>query len=245
MALKQTARELLERVLGRYDYRLQPAMTPPRGLLAAAKLLRSRGFHPKTVLDIGVGQGTPWLYESFPDARFELFEALDVFVPGMERICKTINAGYHLTALGSEKGTANIDVNTSIPTSSTMAGYSSELSILKSQKPTVERKTIPVERLDAFGPFTGPVLMKLDVEGYEASVIRGAAETLRNTDVIISEVSVVQRHTGDLSFGEYIQLLESCGFALIEIAEMTTLRSNGPLAYLDGIFVRSDSALRR
>ena len=44
-------------------------------------------------------------------------------------------------------------------------------------------RQVPVRTLDGFGPFEGPVLLKLDVEGYEGHVLRGAREMLR-ADVV-------------------------------------------------------------
>jgi monoamine oxidase len=67
---------------------------------------------------------------------------------------------------------------------------------------------LDVRRLDDFGPFAGPILLKLDVEGFEAEVLKGAQVTLRDTDVIISEVSVMQRHLNELSFGAFTSFMD-------------------------------------
>ena len=43
------------------------------GFVDQYKLLdnfKKLGFYPKVVFDVGVARGTPWLYESFPDAYF-------------------------------------------------------------------------------------------------------------------------------------------------------------------------------
>ncbi len=98
--------------------------------------------------------------------------------------------------------------------------------------------------LDDFGPFVAPALLKLDVEGFEAAVLRGARTALRNVEVIISEVSVVRRTEQEPSFGNYICQLESLGFSAMNIAEVTSLGRGGPIAYMDIVFARSDSALR-
>ena len=102
-----------------------------------------------------------------------------------------------------------------------------------------------MHQLDEFGPFEGPVLLKLDVEGFEMDVLRGASVTLSRTDVIISEISVTPRHARDPSLGEFLTFMETIGFSLMDIPELTSLGRDRPLAYIDGAFVRSDSPLRR
>ncbi len=98
--------------------------------------------------------------------------------------------------------------------------------------------------LDEFGPFAGPTLLKLDVEGYEAKVLQGARETLYDVDVIISEVSVAPRTEVGLSMPAYLSLLESFGFAAINVADISLLGRGGPIAYMDVVFARSDSPMR-
>ena len=186
---------------------------------------------------MGVGYGTPWLYKAFPSARFELFEPLGVFEPTMKRIC----------ALGSERTETTIESDAGVPTGSTMAGRDASLSLIKSSRrqQNPEKTKVQVHKLDEFGPFAAPILLKLDVEGFESEVLKGATATLANTDIIISEVSVTQRHNNEMSFGGFMNFMESLGFSLIEFPEFTQVRRDGPLAYVDAAFARSDSPFRR
>jgi hypothetical protein len=143
---------------------------------------------------------------------------------------------------------AEIDVNVSIPTSSTLAGFSPKLSIIKGAGTSdvkIERRSIDIHPLDDFGPFAGPILLKLDVEGFEMSVLQGAARTLASTEVIISEISVRPRHERDVSLGTFLAYVESLGFSLIDIPELTPLHVHGPLAYIDAAFAKSNSLLMR
>jgi len=244
--VKHFVRTILDRVLLHTDYVLADRSAPPQGLDYYVGQLRNRGFEPRTVLDVGVGPGTPWLYRGFPSARFELFEPLDFFVPAMERICEEYDARYHICALGSESGQSTIEVNWNVPTGSTMAGRmaSSSLNRTAESKHKSGTSIVEVRRLDDFGPFAGPSLLKLDVEGFEGEVLKGAQATLRDIEVIISEVGVTQRHLNEMSFGAFASFMETLGFSLIDIPEISTVRRNGPLAYVDAVFVRTDSAFR-
>jgi FkbM family methyltransferase len=246
--MKALVRNSIERFVRRFDYRLIDAKADPSGLTQACSRLKARGFMPRTVLDVGVGPGTPWLYASFPDARFELFEALESFKPAIDEATRGLDAVVHYCALGDAPSTTSIRVDTDRPTSSTMAGcysddYIRAIRAGNAQSRTIERQ-VTVRVLDDFGPFVGPTLLKLDVEGYEGYVLKGATRTLAAVDVVISEVSVARRTTAELTLGALISLLEARGFSAMNIAEITHMGSGGPIAYMDMVFVRSDSGLR-
>ena len=242
MVVKRVARQIIELALDRYGYVLKDKGSAPLGLSGFVAALSANGFNPATVIDVGVGNGTAWLYKGFPKARFELFEPLEIFVPAMEKVSKRFNARHHVTALGAAAGQAVIEVNLDTPTGSTMSGFSLDHSpaIKHGRAVKIDRRNIQVRRLDEFGPFEGPILLKLDVEGYEMDVLRGAQETLTRTEVLISEVSVTKRHNNDVSLGAFITYVESLGFSLIDIAELTPLRRNGPLCYIDAAFARTE-----
>ena len=47
--------------------------------------MRQRGFEPATVIDVGAGRGTRYLYLAFPDAHHVLLEPLSDFEPELRR----------------------------------------------------------------------------------------------------------------------------------------------------------------
>lgn len=245
--MKSTARRLIERLLRRFDYRMIDIEADPAGLETVCRRLAAKGFAPKTVIDVGVGRGTPWLYTSFPDAKFVLFEALESFRSEIESVTADIDAEVHYCALGEMPAKMSIQVNRGNPTSSSMARYSQpykEASAFRSSQPVFIDKEVEVRMLDEFLPFAGPALLKLDVEGFEGAVLKGGRKTLANVEVIVSEVSVVRRTELEPTLGSYISLLETLGYSLVNIAEITPMSRGGAIAYMDAVFVRSDSPMR-
>ena len=245
--MRQLLRKSLERLLGRHGYALKDTLAPPAGLRRTAENLRARGFHPKTVLDIGVGHGTPWLYETFPEARLELFEPLEIFTRSLEQICAAYPATIHRCALGETSGTTTMLVDIFYPTNSSLQQLTTEFERSRDRdgpQRRYESREITIRRLEEFGPFAKPVLLKMDVEGWEPSVLRGAGQVLNSVEVVVSEVSVVSRYSRGVTTGEFLELMELLGFVLMDIPELIPLRRGGPLAYMDAVFTRADSPFR-
>ena len=76
--------------------------------------LRANGLTPQTVFDIGVAQGTPWLYDAFPDAFYYLVDPTRESLPHMRRWAQRLRAEVVNVALGASAGTAVIDVRDEI-----------------------------------------------------------------------------------------------------------------------------------
>ena len=159
-----------------------------------------RGWHPdylrqlgdpRTVIDIGVGRGTNNLYRAFPDKEFILFEPLQDFKPYIDKISKKYNCGVFYMAVGSKKGNVKIQVNPNRPTKTSFKTRTEET---RSKATVLETRTIKMTTLDDFyrknQGIKKPVLLKIDTEGYEMEVIKGANKFLKIVDTVIAEVSV-------------------------------------------------------
>jgi hypothetical protein len=102
---------------------------------------------------------------------------------------------------------------------------------------------VRVATLDSINSYTPPYVVKLDVEGGERIVLEGAQETLRQTDFLLIEISVMRRMTGELTFSEMIGYLENCGFELFDIPSLSQTNGTPQLIYLDAAFVPKGSSL--
>ena len=61
-------------------------------------------------------------------------------------------------------------------------------------------------------------LLKLDIQGAELLALEGAAETLKHTRFIWTEVSFVELYSGACTFQEIFDFLSNCGFSLVDIS---------------------------
>jgi FkbM family methyltransferase len=145
-------------------------------------------------------------------------------------------------ALGAVNGTTTIHV----------AGNSVSSSILPMQ-PSHESaaphsigrgvEEITIRRLDDMIrdrgiPIDRHVLLKMDTQGYELEVLKGAEETVAAVGVIQTEMSFQPLYGGQPLFHEVYAYLASRGFTVFDIVPGFSDPRSGRLLQADGIFVR-------
>jgi len=86
--------------------------------------------------------------------------------------------------------------------------------------------------------FNPPVLLKIDVQGYEDKVIRGASKTLKHVDWIITELSFRTLYEGQPLFAEMYQLITSYGFRYAGNFDVLISPTDGSILQMDGMFYR-------
>ena len=105
--------------------------------------------------------------------------------------------------------------------------------------------TVPMTTLDKILPpsLASPLFLKLDVQGGELDVLRGAEAALKKTEVVQLEVALLPYNEGAPTPLEVFNFMDGRGFAIYDIAGF--VRPNArDLAQIDVIFVRKDSKLR-
>jgi FkbM family methyltransferase len=195
--------------------------------------LRKAAFAPATVIDVGVGHGTPHLYEAFPEAHHILLEPLAEFEPELRRLVDEHGGEYLLTAIGEEQGTAAINVDRVLEHST--------FHELPDPEGIVDRREVPVTTLDALFAerrWETPLGLKVDTEGFEHRVIGGATRVLAETQFVVVEVSVVRSFPGGYTFAEFIALMDERGFELLDVLDGQKAAIGHGVAYIDALFRR-------
>ena len=245
--MNKLLRRWLETAVQARGYELKEIDTPLRGFSASLEYAKSRGLAPKTVFDVGVGNGTPWLYDAFPKSKLVLFEPLSVFDADIAAIRNRYGATAHKVALGRAPGTAEVNVNIEHPTSSSMLKLDSQFADFAAKVQAEHRfskETVTVDTLDRLNSYEPPYVLKLDVEGGERAVLEGATDTLRRTEFLLMEISVMRRLATEPSFAEMIGFIDECGFELFDIPSLSqTSHGTAQLIYLDAAFVPKHSKL--
>jgi FkbM family methyltransferase len=194
--------------------------------------------NPKTVIDVGVGYGTPELYNAYPNAKFILIEPLKQFKPFINKIKKELNCKVYYKAVGSveEKKSIKIDENNLQKSS-----FASRTEITKTgnrlKKSDIETTTIN-KILDENTEIETPILLKIDTEGHELEILKGSDKYLNQIDTIISEVSVAQRFENSYNFEDIILFLYNKGFQVFDFPNIKYLKNMPGTQYVDIIFKR-------
>lgn len=143
------------------------------------------------------------------------------------------------SALGETKGAATLHLSKSADSSSLLPIGKKQTELFEN---TVEVGTItvPVHRLDDFAECwvgRSQQLLKLDVQGYELNVLRGATEALKSCAYVYAECSEVALYDGQALRTEVEAFLGSHGFAIR--GRYNEQLDNGQLIQADYLFERS------
>jgi hypothetical protein len=83
-----------------------------------------------------------------------------------------------------------------------------------------------------------PVLLKLDVQGYEAQVLLGATETLKRMDYVLLEASFRPLYEGEKTFMDLARMMERYGFEFLRPIGWLDDPQNGEVLQADVLFGR-------
>jgi FkbM family methyltransferase len=104
---------------------------------------------------------------------------------------------------------------------------------------TAQSSTVTAKRLDTFAAEVGVTtidLLKVDVQGAEVDVLRGAQGLLPRTRAILIEVSLYDYYTSSSSIGQIEGLIRPHGFALWSITDISHNPMNGRTDWVELLF---------
>ena len=203
------------------------------------------GYVPTNALDIGAYDGA-WaeqLKRAFPAARIHCFEAQDQMEPALKGLTERHpDIGFTKALLGSDSSRV-----VEFHVQDTKHG--SRGSSIYKETTGFETRVVamPIQTVDEIleGVRFPPVdFIKIDVQGAEIDVLKGAVEAMKTAEVLVTELSLVDYNEGAPLIHEVMSFLAEHGFVLYEIAD-THRRKNQTLIQIDGIFVKMDSPLRQ
>jgi FkbM family methyltransferase len=199
---------------------------------------KTKGMNPSVIYDIGANSGS-WTRDAktvFPHARYEEFEAN----PDHRR------SGCHEVLLGDvekdvtfykETG-SNVGENT---------GASIYLEVTRHYTPgNYVAETLPMVPLDLFvdrANLPKPDMLKLDVQGAELDVLRGAESLLQTTKYVLLEVALHRWNKDAPMIEDIIMYMSSHDFELIDIVD--THFTQNYLFQVDVVFAHKSTGLRK
>jgi FkbM family methyltransferase len=107
---------------------------------------------------------------------------------------------------------------------------------------TIGKETIEIRTLDSlFGELCKTarnLYMKIDTQGYESRVLKGAENSLARIDTVQMEMSLVPLYESELLLNEMCALLLGRGYTLVALENGFSDPASGQLLQVDGIFHR-------
>lgn len=220
----------------------RPAYWPAlmRGVVPSVEhgyALARRNF--ATVIDVGAnkGQFATFAHYIWPKANLICFEPL----PGPRAKLIAVTAGcakIYPLALGEVEGEAEMHI-------ASREDSSSLLPLGETQRRLFDMRethcfSVPVRRLDTLidsDTLGGPALLKIDVQGFEFEVLKGAEGLIDAIDAIYVEASFVELYGGQRLANDVAALLGEYGFG--EAGRFNLCTSDGALVQADILFERA------
>lgn len=202
----------------------------------AIQAISKRPHSFKTVVDVGASNGcwTVSCRQYFPHCQYLLFEAQPVHEPALRQLQQNHqNVQYVLKAAGESAG--DLFFNAEDP----FGGQASY------QPYAAHNLRVPVTTVDEeikARQCPGPYLVKLDTHGFEVPILKGAARTIEQTEVIVMECYNYRIAPECLLFPEMCQYLAKSGFRCVDLVDPLYRPYDNSFWQMDLVFIKDDRA---
>jgi len=254
-------RPLLPRILNRLQSIISPPTHAPvaaNGSPASASLrpsaeqllaelfsrLKALGFDPRHAIDVGANHGrwTRAALEHFPDAQFTMVEPQPAMAEHLQPLAeKNAQIHYHAVGAGSADG--------SLPF--TISDFDDSCSFLPSEELAKERGheriEVPIRTLDSIlegSELPPPTLIKIDAEGLDLEVLKGASRTLASAEILLVEAAVANT-TFPNDLAAVLKAASEIGYRALDFTDLNRPFPHGLLWLVEVALVREDSPLAK
>ena len=210
------------------------------------KRLEGQGFSFDNIIDVGSSTGV-WSWTAskvYPDSHYVLVDPMmsryeenqRKFYQGALKSHDVVEA-----ALSDKCGRVEFLVSDDLYGSSLIKVNDS---IRKSETADVEMVTL--DELARRKTWTGPTLLKVDVQFAEHMVVAGGLDFIKNhVDALILELTIAREHPEAKTYREMLDLMDQIGYELIDEAEGWRSPKDGRLEQKDAVFVRKAKSMPR
>jgi len=202
--------------------------------------LKRLGFKPNYILDIGayVGSWTEMIKEIYPEAEILMVEPQLSKEKDLLRVAKKYKGSvrYSMSFLGSQAG-KDVDFFEMDFGSSAFQ----EKSNIPREK--VQKNTIRLYELLRNFNWDKVDFIKIDAQGYELEILKGAGDILRSVKCILMEASLIDINEGAPLLPEVIAFMNDKGFVPYDICTLFRRPLDQALWQVDIIFLAKDSPL--
>lgn len=207
--------------------------------------MRQLGFSPKLIVDIGAykGEWSTMARQVFPAAEILMLEAQEERIPDLDAAKKLLGGkiDYRISLLGAEHREGVVfNKYPNAPTgNSVLTGWKA------GNKFQVKCTMRTVDAILSEAGKPAPDLIKLDVQGYELEVLKGAKKSLEKTQAVLMEVSLIDMYENNPLLHDVTAFMKEQGFLAYDICGLMRRPLDMALAQVDIIFVPERSPLTK
>lgn len=199
--------------------------------------IKAMGFSPKHIIDIGANHGT-WTRETlkyFPDAYFTMLEPQHWLQPSFQDLLDANKKiAYHAVGAGPQPGSFKF----------TIADRDDSCSFRYSEAEALEKGfkqvDVPIVTLDDLvktSDFPFPDIVKIDAEGLDIDVLKGASSLFGKTEIFMVEAGIVNKEF-DNSVLKMAAFMDGKGYRLFEITDLNRVHYPPVLWLVELVFVK-------
>jgi FkbM family methyltransferase len=200
--------------------------------------LATQGFAPKVIFDIGGARGE-WARMArhiFTQSRIVSFEPNAREKPQLEQTKQDIgNYEYKICFLGPKRDTI------------TYADENTQTSLLSENKTagTATAEMYVLDELVASGELPMPQFMKLDVQGFELEVLKGAEKVMQSGPALLLEVSFIDFLSNMPLVEDVMKFMSAHYYVWHDVMGIARRPQDDTLWQMDILFVKRNDPLRK
>ncbi len=204
------------------------------------RALARNGLAPRLIVDIGAntGEWTRTALSVWPTARAIMVEPNALHADGLRTLAGVLNATVSTDLLGADDG-REVEFHVMEAGSATGSSVFPERSDVAR---AVERRRL--RSLDSLLAGEPADVLKLDTQGYELEILKGAVRTLPTAKAVILETSLIEVNEGCPLLHEVVAYMHERGFVVLDILETHRRRADATLLQIDLLFCPIGSPLR-
>lgn len=199
--------------------------------IEAFERLKAMGVPVNTVIDVGILTATGDLINAYRDKPQLLIEPIAEFEKRIREIYDNAKVNYDLALVAA----SDTDGETTMRTNSVREGTQiTHARMTNDVDAPGDYRTVTMRTIDtliAERSFTGPYLLKIDVDGAELQVLKGAERTLQECSVVCIEANIVNMF-------DRFEAVRNYGFQLFDIVDICYYDNR--LAQVDLIFLKNE-----
>jgi FkbM family methyltransferase len=208
-------------------------------------LLQTRGYGD--VVDVGSNIGS-WSNSIIPKLQIETDATIILIDPirkcseeNLKNLQELAKVECLRLAVGSSEGSGKMNIASNDGESSSFLNFASAHSSAAPGVVYIDQEEVDISTLDLICEnILGRrnTLLKIDVQGFEMQVLRGASNLLKQCNVVVIEASLRETYQQGSTIFTVSEVLHSHGFYLGGLVESFSEENYGEMIQMDAVFFR-------